>query len=244
MRCRYGRLHGKRFTPVTSISRNTLARLTPAPLLLYLQVSDLFHAAEIGSDLSLTSSAGNLSRGSRFTLRLRAILRLTRRRRPSLMALALATGFVLSAASLTAPLVWHQVQTHSKVEPLAPAPMPPAAPMALTRQRHPLLSRLRTNPLRGLASWYGDVWNGRPTASGEIFDETKLTAAHKSLPLGTLVRVTDTENSRSVVVKINDRGTLAPNRVIDLSSAAAKELGIIEQGLAHVKLEVLKKKNS
>ncbi len=114
------------------------------------------------------------------------------------------------------------------------------APPVQTPKKHHLLN-FHTNPLRGLASWYGDVWNGRTTASGETFDDTKLTAAHKTLPLGTIVRVTDMENMKSVVVKINDRGTLAPNRVIDLSSAAAKELGILEQGLAHVKLEVLKK---
>ncbi|MBE7181075.1 MAG: septal ring lytic transglycosylase RlpA family protein [Terriglobus roseus] len=98
-----------------------------------------------------------------------------------------------------------------------------------------------TNPLRGIATWYGSVLQGHKTASGETFDDTKLTAAHRTLPLGTLVRVTDLHSRRSVVVRINDRGTLAPGRIIDLSSAAAEQLGILRAGVAKVKLEVLHK---
>ena len=96
-----------------------------------------------------------------------------------------------------------------------------------------------TNPLRGIATWYGSVLHGHKTASGETFDENELTAAHRTLPLGTLVRVTDLRSRRSVVVRINDRGTLAPGRIIDLSSAAAEQLGILRAGTAPVKLEVL-----
>ncbi|GAA3752061.1 septal ring lytic transglycosylase RlpA family protein [Terriglobus aquaticus] len=96
------------------------------------------------------------------------------------------------------------------------------------------------NPLRGIATWYGSVLHGHTTASGEIFDEHELTAAHKTLPLGTVVRVTDLHSRRSVVVRINDRGTLAPGRIIDLSSAAAEQLGILRAGTANVKLEVLR----
>ena len=98
-----------------------------------------------------------------------------------------------------------------------------------------------TNPLRGIATWYGSVLHGHKTASGETFDETELTAAHKTLPLGTVVRVTDLHSRRSVVVRINDRGILAPGRIIDLSSAAAEQLGILRAGTADVKLEVLRK---
>ena len=91
----------------------------------------------------------------------------------------------------------------------------------------------------GLASWYGTEWNGRPTASGEIFDETRLTASHKTLPFGTMVRVINVSSGKSVIVRINDRGTLRPDRVIDLTSRAAHDLGIFEQGVARVRLEVL-----
>ena len=93
--------------------------------------------------------------------------------------------------------------------------------------------------LSGLASWYGEVWQGRTTASGEIFDDTLMTACHRTLPFGTLVRVVNLRNHRSVVVKINDRGNLQSQRVIDLSSAAAKKIGLLEAGLAPVRLEVI-----
>ena len=92
------------------------------------------------------------------------------------------------------------------------------------------------NGLRGMASWYGEP---QTTASGERFDKHKLTAAHRTLPLGTRVRVTNQRNGRSVVVRINDRGPYAKGRVIDLSEAAAKILGMIEDGVVPVVLEVV-----
>jgi len=85
------------------------------------------------------------------------------------------------------------------------------------------------------------VLDGHPTASGEIFDKDEMTACHRTLPFGTLVRVVDVNSGKSVVVKINDRGVLSPDRVIDLSSGAARELGILREGIAKVRLEVLKK---
>ncbi len=93
--------------------------------------------------------------------------------------------------------------------------------------------------LSGLASWYGPGHHGRPTASGEAFDMHALTAAHRTLPLGTRVRVTNVENGRTVVVEITDRGPYAPDRVIDLSYAAASVLGLLQRGVAPVRLEVL-----
>lgn len=93
--------------------------------------------------------------------------------------------------------------------------------------------------LEGTASWYGRAHQARPTASGESFDMHDLTAAHRTLPLGTRVRVTDLENGRTVVVRITDRGPYVPGRVIDLSYAAAKALGMLDRGLAPVRLEVL-----
>jgi len=92
----------------------------------------------------------------------------------------------------------------------------------------------------GVASYYGEEFNGRPTASGEIFDMNALTAAHRTLPLGTKVRVTNLENGRTVVVKINDRGPFVDGRILDLSKAAAKELGLLESGTAIVKIVMVK----
>lgn len=91
----------------------------------------------------------------------------------------------------------------------------------------------------GTACWYGGEFHGRRTASGEMFDENKLTAAHPSLPFGTIVRVTNTSNDQSVLVRINDRGPWKRGRIIDLSRAAAEQLGMIHAGLAEVEIEVV-----
>ncbi|MEJ2068017.1 MAG: septal ring lytic transglycosylase RlpA family protein [Deltaproteobacteria bacterium] len=91
----------------------------------------------------------------------------------------------------------------------------------------------------GMASWYGPKFHGKKTASGEIFDMYELTAAHKSLPLGTKCIVTNLENGKSVTVRINDRGPFAKERVIDLSYASAKVIDMIHSGTIKVKVEVL-----
>ena len=91
----------------------------------------------------------------------------------------------------------------------------------------------------GRASWYGRAFHGRKTASGERYDMNALTAAHKTLPLASFVRVTNTINNKSVVVKINDRGPYVHGRVIDLSYAAARLLGFRKAGTARVKIEGL-----
>jgi rare lipoprotein A len=93
----------------------------------------------------------------------------------------------------------------------------------------------------GLASWYGPGFHGRKTASGERFDQNDLTAAHRKLPLGSEVRVTNLENGRSITVEINDRGPYIDGRVIDLSKAAAGRLGIIEDGVAEVRIEATRR---
>lgn len=92
---------------------------------------------------------------------------------------------------------------------------------------------------RGEASWYGEPFHGRRTSSGAVYDMYELTAAHKTLPLPTLVRVTHLENGRSVVVKVNDRGPFAKGRVIDLSYAAAKALDMVQSGTAPVEVVAL-----
>lgn len=92
----------------------------------------------------------------------------------------------------------------------------------------------------GKASYYGKGFHGRKTASGERFDQNKLTCAHGSLPFGCRLRVTNLRNNRSVEVKVNDRGAFHKyGRVIDLSKAAAKEIGMLRSGVANVKIEIL-----
>ena len=87
---------------------------------------------------------------------------------------------------------------------------------------------------RGMASWYGEKFHGRRTASGETFNTNELTAAHKTLPFGTLVRVRHATNGKEVTVRINDRGPFTRGRVIDLSRAAAAAIGLLQSGVAPV----------
>lgn len=94
--------------------------------------------------------------------------------------------------------------------------------------------------IRGLASWYGPGFHGRRSASGERFNQNALTAAHRSLPFGTRVQVTNLNNGQSVIVRINDRGPFVGGRVIDLSAAAARMLGMMRSGVAPVRLDVLR----
>src|SRR6202012_947764 len=91
----------------------------------------------------------------------------------------------------------------------------------------------------GMASWYGDDFNKGKTANGEIFNKNELTAAHKTLPLPTLARVTNLDNGRSIVVRINDRGPFSGARIIDVSQRAAQLLGFESQGTAKVRVQVL-----
>jgi rare lipoprotein A len=112
-----------------------------------------------------------------------------------------------------------------------------SAPDSLAAQRKAIK---RGDRLHGIASWYGAVFNGRTTASGERFDMFAMTACHPTLPFGSLVRVINHRNKHSVVVRITDRGDLVEEgRIIDLSFAAAQKLAITQAGLASVDLQVL-----
>ena len=91
----------------------------------------------------------------------------------------------------------------------------------------------------GIASWYGWEFNGRPTASGEIFNDSQLTAAHPILPFGTVLKVTNQHNNKTVMVRVNDRGPFVAARILDLSRAAAEQLDMINTGTAPVKVESL-----
>ena len=92
---------------------------------------------------------------------------------------------------------------------------------------------------RGIASWYGPNFHGKKTSNGEYYNMYGLTAAHKTLPMNTMVKVTNLKNGKSVVVRINDRGPFVKNRIIDLSYAAAKKIDMISKGTALVEIEVL-----
>lgn len=96
-----------------------------------------------------------------------------------------------------------------------------------------------SQPVTGVASWYGERYRGRPTASGEIYNPDKFTAAHRTLPFGTIVRCT--YQNKSVVVKITDRGPFVKGRIIDLSKAAFAKLAPTSRGLIKIKLEIINK---
>jgi len=120
---------------------------------------------------------------------------------------------------------------HKNVRVTAPTTVPPA----------PSAPAVSSNDLEGLASYYAEPYHGRKTASGEIFDSYKeLTAAHRTLPFNTMVRVTNKTNGRRVDVRINDRGPFVQGRVIDLSVRAAREIDLMRPGVAPVTLKSLK----
>jgi rare lipoprotein A len=105
----------------------------------------------------------------------------------------------------------------------------------------PLTPSKRANGIYvGYASWYGDYFHGRRTANGEIYNQFRYTAAHRSLPFNTLVEVTNLKTRRNVIVRINDRGPFIRGRIIDLSFAAAKKIGMVEDGVQKVRLKILR----
>ena len=116
------------------------------------------------------------------------------------------------------------------------APVSSATPASLTAQER---AQARGDKLHGIASWYGEDFNGQRTASGERYDMYAMTACHPTLPFGSIVRVVDRISHRSVVVRINDRGHLYKGRIIDLSYGAAKRMAMAKPGLAAVDLHVI-----
>lgn len=120
-------------------------------------------------------------------------------------------------------------------EPRAPAPAPKRAPH--TKSPDAVAPADRTE--EGIASWYGVPFHGRRASNGEIYDMNKLTAAHRTLPFDTVVRVTNLTNGRNTTVRITDRGPFIENRIIDLSLAAARELDLVAAGIAPVRVEIL-----
>lgn len=122
--------------------------------------------------------------------------------------------------------------------------VPEDEPSVIDRLNNVASNTVRKFTQTGIASWYGRQFHGRKTANGDTFDMNALTAAHRSLPLNCYIRVTNKDNGRSVVVKVNDRGPFHGNRVLDLSYAAAKQIGVVNSGTARVSIERVDGPNS
>ena len=133
-----------------------------------------------------------------------------------------ATGLLAALALLFSPLGWGDT----------PVATPDRVAASVGRQIAHLAQE-------GVVSWYGAAFHDRPTASGEKFDANAMTMAHPNLPFGTMVRVTNLRNGRSVVVRVNDRGPFVGQRIADLSQAAASEIGMMRRGVARARIEVL-----
>ena len=138
---------------------------------------------------------------------------------------------VITDSATTDPVTADPVTAIAEPEPVV-VPIPPQPPK-------PVVS-LVISTHSGEASWYGPGFYGNRTANGEVFRPGTMTAAHRTLPFGTRVRVTNLWNGRKAVVRINDRGPFAGDRVIDLAHGAASELGLTSSGIAQVRLEVLR----
>ena len=115
-----------------------------------------------------------------------------------------------------------------------------AAPVSSVQKQPEVRQQVKTKPYQvGTASWYGQIFDGKPTASGEPYDMYDMTAAHLTLPMGSYVRVTNLRNGRAVVVRVNDRGPIVPGRIIDLSYGAAQALQFKQRGLQRVRLDLV-----
>jgi rare lipoprotein A len=165
--------------------------------------------------------------------------------RPGTERTATLTGRSKTAVTLAALVVLSAFATDTATQASARATDPTmmtndVSPAEIvTTVPAPKKTTVLTRIKSGMASWYGSVLQGHLTASGRRFDMNELTAAHRTLPFGSRVKVTDLRNHRSVVVTITDRGVLFPERVIDLSWAAAKELQMVKMGVDPVRLELI-----
>lgn len=146
------------------------------------------------------------------------------------LMLAVLTGLSLGACTTIAPEPEDDVARHASRVPVMTIPVTGApAPDPLTQAPRDVEE--------GMASWYGARFHGRLTANGEVFDIDALTAAHPTLPMPSLARITRLDTGASVIVRINDRGPFVEGRIIDLSRAAAEALGFLGEGLAEVRVE-------
>lgn len=163
-----------------------------------------------------------------------------RKDRVQFWLLVTASCLALGASLLSLP-VWN-VQADvvlSKPAVFLPPTPPAKVPQPILVENRQAEQSVPKSLLRGVASWYGEGFHGHQTASGDTYDMYAMTACHPTLPFGTLVRVVNNRNHRSVVVRITDRGPFEEGRVIDLSYAAARELGMMRRGIAPVTLHVM-----
>ncbi|MBY6128547.1 septal ring lytic transglycosylase RlpA family protein [Qipengyuania aquimaris] len=158
-----------------------------------------------------------------------------------LAALALPGTAGHSEESDAKPILQPTFEQHfADFAELPPAPEPGPRVVDLETFEPPVEAEPAGTPLgTGVASYYGKRFHGRRTANGERFDMHAMTAAHKTLPFGSMVRVTNPRNGQSVIVRINDRGPFTRGRTIDLSRAAAEEIGIVRRGHGSVEIELL-----
>ena len=159
---------------------------------------------------------------------------------------AVTLGFAGCAALTDAPVGRHDSAPQAGALPPwqdafpRPDPILPqgnTSPYEVNGQTYSVMASAKGYREEGVASWYGMKFHGRPTANGEIFDVYAPTAAHRSLPIPSYVRVTNLRNNRTVILRVNDRGPFHPDRLIDLSYGAAAALGFAEQGTAPVLIE-------
>ncbi|MGE5315054.1 MAG: septal ring lytic transglycosylase RlpA family protein [Acidobacteriota bacterium] len=149
------------------------------------------------------------------------------------IAAVLVCAAVLGGCASSPRFTTHPDRARTPAAEPADAPRVEPSPEAAADESHSLLMT------EGLASYYADDFNGKKTANGEIFDMYALTAAHRSLPFGTKLRVTNLDNNRTVIVRVNDRGPFKMERIIDLSLGAAAQLQMMGVGVARVRLDVL-----
>ena len=141
------------------------------------------------------------------------------------LAVTIAIGYLPASINAQTP----------STPPAAPAPAAPAPAASTGGALTGAVGETQT----GLAAYYSQRLNGRRTASGERFNNGAMTTAHQTLPFGTKVRITNVKNNKSVVLRVNDRGPTQPNRIVDVTRAAAQRLGFVRSGVTEVKLEVV-----
>ena len=159
-----------------------------------------------------------------------------------------ATGLFATGLALIPVLARDVASTdlYDPFEPLAPEPVQAVAPKAPVVVKPPVVAppkpakTLVVSTSTGEASWYGPGFFGNRTANGEVFRPGTMTAAHRTLPFGTKVKVTNLRNGKETIVRINDRGPFSGHRVIDIAHGAAQHLGLVSSGIAQVRLEVLR----
>jgi rare lipoprotein A len=154
------------------------------------------------------------------------------------LRILLAAGVSSVALAAVAVMLFARTVQADALLPRAVATAPPVAPVASVTPAS-LAPKRTADLLHGVASWYGGVFNGRKTASGERYNMYAMTACHPTLPFGSVVRVKNLANLQTVDVRITDRGYLYEGRVIDLSYAAAQKISMAKRGLAPVELEVI-----